>query len=170
MLGDDVELHLAGAALDGVAPRSQPRPWWRRRLVAAIAVVSLVVVVAAVGLTRQTQAERIATVLAAEDAGTLVFETGTISARFTFSYEQRLGVFDASVIPSIGDEETYELWLIDEDGPAPAGLFHPDADGLVAVLVSGNIEPGTVIGLTVEPAGGSDAPTGEILIASELAA
>jgi anti-sigma-K factor RskA len=63
---------------------------------------------------------------------------------------------------------TYQLWLIDESGPVPAGTFVPDSDGTAAVLLEGKAAPGQVVGITVEPSGGSPAPTGEVLFLADL--
>ena len=49
-----------------------------------------------------------------------------------------------------------------------AGVFRPDSDGGALVLLDGEVRPGLVLGLTIEPAGGSEAPTGDILIAQEV--
>ena len=70
-------------------------------------------------------------------------------------------------LPAIGTNEIYEIWLIGESGPVPSGLFAPDDDGKAQVLVEG-VAPGQLIGVTVEPAGGSPQPTGEILLLAEL--
>jgi anti-sigma-K factor RskA len=72
-------------------------------------------------------------------------------------------------LEAVGDQQTYELWLIPAGGePQPAGLFVPSGTGAVEVLVEGPIEPGVTLGLTIEPAGGSSQPTGDILFAEGL--
>ena len=68
----------------------------------------------------------------------------------------------------VADPPANTIWLIGDDGPVSAGVFQPDADGGALVLLDGAVRPGLVLGLTIEPAGGSVAPTGDILIAQEV--
>jgi anti-sigma-K factor RskA len=67
----------------------------------------------------------------------------------------------AQGIPSLPSNKTYEAWFIDSDtGVAtPAGTFVPGGDATTWHVLSGNMSAGDIIGLTVEPAGGSQAPT-----------
>jgi anti-sigma factor RsiW len=62
--------------------------------------------------------------------------------------------------------KTYELWIDDGGGPAPAGLF-PGRDGREVVAVEGAVETGDVVAVTVEDAGGAEAPTTDPIVASE---
>lgn len=61
--------------------------------------------------------------------------------------------------------KTYQAWVIPPGGkPIPAGLF--DARGGRAVIVlEPTVEPGAIVAITLEPAGGVDAPTSEPLVA-----
>ena len=61
----------------------------------------------------------------------------------------------------MGADSTYELWYIDDSGATPAGTFDPARDGDAFVVLDGEFAPGLVVGITVEPAGGSPAPTTE---------
>jgi anti-sigma-K factor RskA len=71
-------------------------------------------------------------------------------------------------LSSVSEGQTYQLWLIGDEGPVSAGVFQPDSGGGAVVLLDGDVRPGLVLGLTIEPAGGSEAPTGDILIAQEV--
>jgi anti-sigma-K factor RskA len=65
---------------------------------------------------------------------------------------------DAALItslPAAPSGKTYELWLIEGGTPKPAGLY----GGGRSVLVHGRVAPGTTVAVTVERAGGTDAPT-----------
>ncbi|GAA1829460.1 anti-sigma factor [Agromyces salentinus] len=64
-------------------------------------------------------------------------------------------------LEQLGDEETYELWYIDESGPVSAGTFDVPGDGETWRVLEGDFAPGVVVGITVEPAGGSEQPTTE---------
>lgn len=61
--------------------------------------------------------------------------------------------------------KTYEVWIVEGDAPRPAGLF-PGENGQDVVLVDGTVEPGNVVAVTVEDAGGVDAPTTQPVAAS----
>jgi anti-sigma-K factor RskA len=68
-------------------------------------------------------------------------------------------------------EQTYQLWLISEDGvPAPAGFVAVEAQrpALLLVPFSVQAEASTALGVSVEPSGGSQAPTGPILLLGDL--
>ena len=65
------------------------------------------------------------------------------------------------------DGKTYEAWVIGKAGPLPAGLFK---GGRVEVLLLDKSVPkGGIVAVTVEPEGGSDKPTGVIVVGSETA-
>ncbi len=71
-------------------------------------------------------------------------------------------LFVASSLPPLAAGSAYELWLIPPDGaPLPAGVFTPDAQGN-AVVMNPPLPAGTGVkafAVTVEPIGGSPAPT-----------
>jgi anti-sigma-K factor RskA len=65
------------------------------------------------------------------------------------------------------DQQTYQLWLIPPDAdPHPAGLVavNPDAPTWFEVEISPEVQDFTAVGLSIEPAGGSPAPTGPIVM------
>jgi len=135
--------------------------------VAAVAAVAAVVVGAVVVMNNDT--DPVDRVLAAPDATTMPVGSERIpSGEVTISRQLMQGVFRASGLPPVSAVQTYQLWLIGEGGAVPAGLFVPDAGGSVEVLIDGDIVPGVMLGLTVEPSGGSPAPTGDILLAAPI--
>jgi len=71
-------------------------------------------------------------------------------------------IFLASNLQALPPLKAYELWLIPTSGaPIPAGVFKPDAHGS-AVVVEPPLPPGVqakAFAITVEPEGGSSAPT-----------
>jgi anti-sigma-K factor RskA len=87
------------------------------------------------------------------------------------SYLGRKGslVFVANHLNQLTADKTYELWLIPTGkgaAPIPAGTFRPDADGR-AHLVMASLPKGVDVaafGVTVEPDGGSSAPTMPIVL------
>jgi anti-sigma-K factor RskA len=67
-------------------------------------------------------------------------------------------------LPELSDEQTYQIWLIEaNEDRVSGGLFRPQADlpyTTQPVFVSQTISNFVGIGVTVEPAGGSEKPTG----------
>jgi anti-sigma-K factor RskA len=62
--------------------------------------------------------------------------------------------------------KTYEAWVIrGKHGPVPAGLFR--GGGTTFVPVDATVTEGSVVAVTVEPAGGSDAPTTKPFVVSQ---
>jgi len=66
-----------------------------------------------------------------------------------------------------GEGMAYELWLIDDRGPQPMGLLDRAADRQVRRVLPLDGAP-AAWAVTVEPATGSAAPTGEILYTAEV--
>jgi anti-sigma-K factor RskA len=144
-----------------------PTPRRRTRWVAAVAIAAVAVVGALLLVDTGTD---VVDVLAAPDAVTVPVESEAVpDGVLVFSPELGRGVFTAGSLPAVAEDETYQLWLIEGETPTPAGLFVPDDDGEVEVLIDGEVAAGQVLGLTVEPSGGSESPTGEILVATPIA-
>jgi len=97
--------------------------------------------------------------LPGDDAG-----TGTVSV--IWSANRNAVAVVATDLAALGEDQTYALWALDDDGVAtPSLLFDPDDDGAVTALGDLDTEPARW-GITVEPDGGSPAPTGDILYLS----
>lgn len=71
-------------------------------------------------------------------------------------------VLVAAGLPEAPDGSVYELWLIADDVPQPMRVLEAAADGELQVAVDIDDVP-DLWGITIEPVGGSDSPTGEIL-------
>jgi hypothetical protein len=54
------------------------------------------------------------------------------------------------------------------DVPEPAGLFEPDDGGDAAAPIEGSVDKADAVTVTVEPSGGSPAPTSNILLTTTL--
>ncbi len=67
-------------------------------------------------------------------------------------------------LPDLSDEQIYQVWLIQKDGHrVSAGLFRPQGDTSYTtqpIFMKQSLSDFVGIGVTVEPAGGSDQPTG----------
>lgn len=72
-------------------------------------------------------------------------------------------------MPALPANETYELWFISADGAVPAGLMavtDPAAPELQ--ILNAPMDGATHVGITVEPAGGSPAPTTAPIVVQAL--
>ncbi|WP_173264816.1 anti-sigma factor [Streptomyces pacificus] len=110
---------------------------------------------------RSTRA--LAEVLTAPDVRTRSTELGQGAAgTVALSRERDRAVFLASGLPRPDGGRVYQLWFADGDAMRPAGLL-ASTGGAEAFLMEGAVGRATGVGVTVEPAGGSPAPTSEPL-------
>lgn len=76
-------------------------------------------------------------------------------------------------LPALPANQTYQLWLIGEDGqPVSAGIFRIDENGIGSLIVNLPDAPQAfqAIAISQEPAGGSEQPTTSPLALGELSA
>lgn len=79
------------------------------------------------------------------------------------------GAVTAHGLPDLPAGKTYELWLQHDDVMVPAGLMSSASAGSpMMTLLEGQLSGATAVGITVEPAGGSPAPTTEPIMVQEL--
>jgi anti-sigma-K factor RskA len=112
---------------------------------------------------QQAQASNaaIAAVLAAPDAY-IESVTATIGGRVTAitSTREHEAVVTTADVPSLPRTRTYQLWVITPAGTArSAGLLKVTSPGSTAPLLASGLLPGDRLGITVEPAGGTQRPT-----------
>lgn len=91
------------------------------------------------------------------------------SARAFWSRSRGM-VFNASNLPALPAGRTYQLWVVTSEGPASAGLLTPDAQGSVSetFITPPDIPQPVAMAVTIEPAGGVPAPTGERFLVGTL--
>ncbi|MFD4572745.1 anti-sigma factor domain-containing protein [Streptomyces sp. NPDC058417] len=103
--------------------------------------------------------ERIAAVLAAPDAKTSAAKlSGGATGTVVVSADQDRAVFLAAGMERPPRGKVYQLWFDDGGTMRSAGLMDP-ARSDQAVLMDGAVDKASGVGITVEPEGGSDAPT-----------
>ena len=80
------------------------------------------------------------------------------------------GVLVISGLDQLEAGKTYQVWLIDASGPKSAGLLSVDSKGQAVLIVTSGETIGSFqsLGISVEPNGGSQQPTGEIVVLSDL--
>lgn len=151
------------------------RAWLDRLLLPAAAVMAVVLVGMAVLVGSLNEridelegGRDVTDVVAASDLQTWEAEMpdGGV-ARVVYSASRGEGWFVADGMDSLGEDRVYELWLIDDAGPSPAGLFDAH-DGQAVHAFTGDVTDVAAIGVTVEPAGGSPQPTSDPLVVLEL--
>jgi anti-sigma-K factor RskA len=165
------------------APVVAPRGWQhlRGRLLVGVAACLALAVVGLTGINvnlnsqlREEQvaradSDRVAAVLGSSDLKTVELPMNAgAPERFLFSPAQDEGVLVASGLSDPGSNKTYELWLIHDGTPVPAGLFRPNADGSAVAAIDGIVRGAEKVAITIEPAGGSKQPTGSIVASADL--
>jgi anti-sigma-K factor RskA len=156
---------------DTVVPLTRRR-WWTQPASAAAAL--LLVVSAGLGALAwqqdqradeaEARAEQIAAVVTDPDrvetnAPATTEGSGTVVAA------QDLAVFRTDGLPELPSDQDYQLWLISDEGATSAGVLGRDGDLEKVVEDVGDAD---ALGLTVEPSGGSDAPTGDLVLQLSL--
>ena len=87
--------------------------------------------------------------------------------RYLWSDQENLGVLFLVNLPQISGDGVYQLWLLREGStPVSGGIFRPETDGSARLLVRIGDLGATLTGMAItsEPAGGSETPTGEIVL------
>jgi anti-sigma-K factor RskA len=86
----------------------------------------------------------------------------------TFVWSVQLGQSAVVItrLPMLKQGKTYELWYIDTRSNAtPAGIFDASSSGATVELLDGEMAAGDTLGITIEPAGGSEKPTSAPIVA-----
>jgi|1186.fasta_scaffold05738_3 anti-sigma-K factor RskA len=172
-----------------VAEQAEPSvvvPMRQRRTTRVFQLAAAVMTVLALGLgiwgvqnhNRASDANRnyasVQTVLAAPDAdvkrGNLSGSGVSGTATVVSSKSVGKSVFVSANLSAPPSGKTYQLWYMDSAGKArPAGLVQPGGHNTAAQVLKGTIGDATVVGVTVEPAGGSAQPTTDPVLAVSIA-
>jgi anti-sigma factor RsiW len=153
--------------------KQRQRPMTGRPLLLAAAALMLVASAAALLAAGLLQNDPSAYAqLAAEDdavitslAATGPETAGTVTVAWSPGRDE-IGI-EADDLPAPPDGQVYALWLLADGDPIPAALFTP-ADGSVSAVESVADRPSLGWAVTIEPAGGSDLPTSDILYLAQL--
>ncbi|MGH3109958.1 MAG: anti-sigma factor domain-containing protein [Gaiellaceae bacterium] len=108
------------------------------------------------------QERRAAAVLADPDARTVALEAG--QGRLVVSPEGNAVLVLDGLDPAPAGM-TYEAWIVDGEVASRAGLF-PGSDRRDVFGIEGTVEPGNVVAVTVEEAGGVDVSENDPIVAS----
>jgi anti-sigma-K factor RskA len=159
--------HAVGSDVEAasVVPASPPRRWGARTWFALAASLALLVGVGwgAVFVGQQLSApasivalDEIEAATDAQSQTVSLADGGQVTAHWSESVGKAVLVSDG--LPSLTDEESFEMWVVRDGAAVSAGTFTAD-DGTTTALLDAAVEEGDVIAVTVEPAGGS--PTGQ---------
>jgi len=94
----------------------------------------------------------------------LAGQSAAASARARALWSRNRGmVFAATNLPVAPAGRVYQVWVVTAGGPVSAGLLTPDTNGRAEAYFNTppDIAPPTAVAVTLEPAGGVPAPTGE---------
>lgn len=141
------------------------RNWTRGVLALAASVVLLVVLgfgVATINeyVNRPPEVAALQQIEQSPDAQTATVELadgGTATAHWSASVGR--AVLVTTGLPTIADDQSFELWFVRGDEAISAGTFEAGPGGDSTELLEGAMEPGDTIAVTVEPEGG--APDGQ---------
>jgi len=79
-------------------------------------------------------------------------------------------VVAAEQLEELEGDEVYQVWLLKDGQPIPAGAFtpNPNREGAAYFSLEENTEGWDTIAITREPQAGNELPQGEIVLSSEL--
>ncbi|MFK7917182.1 MAG: anti-sigma factor [Ilumatobacter sp.] len=141
----------------------------KRRLATTFAAAAALVLLAGVGIVFVGQGsdsgeDRVADVVAAEDAVVRELD-GSLIGTLTVTHSPSEGaiVVEGASLPVLDDDRTFALWLVDDDSATLVETFRPDGAGDVLLRVDDVDPTGFVLGVTEESATEVESPTLPVL-------
>jgi anti-sigma-K factor RskA len=191
------ELRPAAEALPMAAPATLPPPALKDRIMAEVEREAGLLGAAGAGADRPPRAERprrrrawlsgwrlapvaAALLIAGVLAGTALDRPETTTYPVTVDAQgasAELEVSDdgatlvANNLPQPPEGRSYEVWLMPEGSETPRPtdvLFLPRGDGSAVAAIPGSLEDVREVLVTDEPRGGSEEPTGKLLMSAEI--
>jgi anti-sigma-K factor RskA len=169
-------------------PAAVQRPRFRLSFALAVGIVLLIALLAgnafqavqiqalqnreALLLKALSQEQAIAAVAAQPGVSVIPLGTNPVNGSLLISADQKNGVVFVKGLAELDAAHTYQMWLIPVDGaPLSAGLFQAQADQPTAVAIFSSTTPVksyAAFGVTIEPSGGSAAPTTTPILLSKF--
>ena len=162
--------------LSATSAKTQVR-WFNRPIIALTSVAAAVALIIGAGAVtsligsnpsvEQQQADALAAITSADDMQRIAAEVSTGgTATLVWSDELASSAMIVDGVAELPEGKTYELWYIDAAGTAtPAGLFDVSGSERTLAVLDGKMGAGDTVGVTVEPEGGSSAPTTDPIVA-----
>jgi len=95
----------------------------------------------------------------------LAINSGTVSGSLLIDWDRSIATIIAWNLPVLPSDQTYQIWLIDEQDQRISGGFITANGGTpyssAAIIAPKELSNYRGIGVTIEPVGGSPKPTGE---------
>ncbi len=163
----------AGAAVVPLATRERPAPAHRRaRVWTAVVGIAAAFALFAGGwvlrdLTEPTRDEP-EPALEGTEVVTFQGEGGSLAVAYRPG-EAGVYIF-GSGLPAPPQGKVYEVWMIEEDTPAPGPCLTPRADGSLFTYVEVELGTTDTMAVTVEPSSCPSEPTGEPILTADLTA
>ncbi len=176
--GHDTRLPGAGEPPAGspAGDAARLRPRWSRRVAIGLAAVASAAavtlgVVAVDAVQERNALQQAVSLIAAPDARTVRYPISSGgTCVMVMSPSRRQMLVTTKGLPALPDSRVYEVWLMGADGARPAGLLERAEGDLTEPLLTTPLSGDRQVGLTVEPAGGSDQPTSTPIMVVDLPA
>ena len=100
---------------------------------------------------------------------TVVLSIGddTVGGRVVLLQDENQAIVDLHGLADLPDDLTYQVWAIGDGGATSSGLLEPENGAVLAVLPFDG-EGVIALAVTIEPAGGSEQPTTEPILSTDL--
>lgn len=153
----------------GSAAPSGWRQWWPRLAVAGVAALAALVAVLGVQLGQvrseleQSQASgaELRELVAAPDLEVVRADADGATGVVVMARSLDTAVLIANGMEPAPEGHTYQLWAFVDGAPHSAGLLGAPANGRVGPFTARGVAEAAQLGVTVEPAGGSEQPTSD---------
>jgi len=169
----------SSAPAEAPAARKAQARWFTRPAIVLAGVAAAVGLIAGGGVlvntigdanTQQVQADGLAAITSAEDSQQAAAEVaGGGTAKLVWSNSLGSSAVMVDGLAALDSGKVYELWYIDDEGARAAGTFTVGDSGSTWRVLDGEMRAGDLVGVTVEPAGGSEQPTTEPIVAIQSA-
>jgi hypothetical protein len=84
-----------------------------------------------------------------------------------YANQDHFGVLYVQGLPELPPGKVYQLWYVVGETPLPGGTFEVNPQGVGSLALTQDVQTVPLVALTVEPDGGSEAPTSAILLAGQ---
>lgn len=154
-------------------PNASPRPSWAavfQRPAFAIASLALIAALAVSNVLLWGQLQKQDQL--AETASITLENTGKLpegTAQLIISEDGLHATLIVEQLPALTVEQQYQFWLIRDGQPISAGIFSVNDEGYYALPITSVIQLASyeAFGVSIEPIGGSETPTGDIVLYQE---